>query len=75
MLSKAVSPGVLLKIMDMKDNFQACFRHFLLPRNKGLLNMFMKALNSVHLVSLKEAKFASSPELKKTMSKSEKEIV
>jgi hypothetical protein len=47
----------------------------MLPQNKGLLNIFMKALNSVHMVSLKEAKHVSNPELKASMSKKEADIV
>jgi len=35
----------------------------------------MKALGSVHMVSLKEAKHVQNPELKATMSKEEKDIV
>lgn len=70
-----VSPALLRKLADVSDNFQACFRHFMLPQNKGLLNIFMKALGSVHMVSLKEAKHVQNPELKATMSKEEKDIV
>jgi hypothetical protein len=31
LLSKVVSPSVLRKLVDAKDNFQSCFRHFMLP--------------------------------------------